>query len=106
MPPLARQPGLDRSQRVRAHAHEAPLPLDPALDQTGSLQHLQVTRDRRRANRKRRRDLADAEFSAGEQSLDDGPPRRIGERCEQSVELWGACSRRWRELALFEWLVN
>jgi hypothetical protein len=69
------------------------LPLDPALDETGSLQHLQVARDRRRADGKRRRDVADAEFSPSEQSLDDSPPRRIGKRCEQPVELWRVSSR-------------
>src|SRR5580693_7271856 len=91
MPPLAREPALDRRQRVGAHTHEAPLPLDPALDQAGALQDLQMPRDRRSADGKGRRDVADAELARGEQPLDNGAPRRIGERRENIVEWRGAC---------------
>ena len=88
-PLLAGDPALDRLERVGAHAHEAPLPLDTALDQSGPLQHLQVPRDRRPADGKGCRDIADAEFTRGEQPLDDSAPRRIGERRKQAIELPG-----------------
>jgi len=45
MPLLAGDPALDRLERVGAHAHEAPLPLDPPFDQPSPLQHLQVSRE-------------------------------------------------------------
>ena len=86
MPSLAREPTLDRRQRVRAHAHKTPLPLDPALDQTGALQDLQMPRDRRSADIKGRRDLADTELARRQQPLDDRAPRRIGKGCENIVE--------------------
>jgi len=63
------------------------LPLDPAIDQPYSLQHLQVPRDRRRADGEHCRDIADTELARGEQLLDDGAPRQIGERREHAVEL-------------------
>src|ERR1700719_3785926 len=104
MPPLARKPALDRRQRLGAHAHKTPLPLDPALDQAGPLQYLQVPRDRRSADGKGRRDLADAELARGQQPLDNRPPGRIGERGEKVVEWWGP--RGHGEASLFYMCVN
>src|ERR1700726_4366678 len=89
MPPLARKPALDRRQRVGTHAHKTPLPLDPALDQAGPLQNLQMPRDRGPADGKGSRDLADAELARGQQPFDDRAPGRIGERREDIVEWWG-----------------
>ncbi len=85
MPALAREPALDRRQRVVAHAHEAPLPFDPAFDQPSQLEDLQVARDRRRGDGKRRRDIADVELTLGEQPLDDGAPRLSCESREDVV---------------------
>jgi hypothetical protein len=104
MPSLARKPALDRRQRVGTHAHQAPLPLDPAFNQAGALQDLQMPRDRRPADRKGRRDLADAEFARGQQPLDDCAPSWISECREDIVELWGA--RGHSEALLFYIFVN
>jgi hypothetical protein len=45
---LALEPQADRTQRLGARVHHAELAVDALLDQAGTLQHLQVARDRRR----------------------------------------------------------
>src|SRR5207247_11227381 len=82
-------PALDRTQRIGAHAHDAPLPLDAALDQPGLFEHAQVAGNCRAADAERLGDVADAQFAARDQPLDDRAPGRIGERGEHAIETLG-----------------
>lgn len=90
MPPLMREPTLDRRQRVRRYAYETPLPVNPSLDQPSALEYLQMPRDRLCAHRKRRSNLTHTEFAL-EQPFNDCAARGIGECREDSVEFRLLC---------------
>src|ERR1700675_3338515 len=59
MPPVIPDPVGDVAQRSRSHAPRPPLRLASPLDQTRSLQHPQVLRDRGLGHVERRRQLLD-----------------------------------------------
>jgi len=86
MAALAGKPALDRGEGVGLDADEAPLPLDPALDEAGALQHLQMARHGRRADREGPSDVADRQLAPRHQALDDREPRGIGEGGEDGIE--------------------
>src|SRR5664280_1485749 len=57
------------------------VPVLPAGDQAGLLQHLEVLGDRRPGHRKALRQLADGRWAV-EELLEDGPPGRVAQRSE------------------------
>ena len=63
--PLPLDPGLDRPQRVIAHADIAPLLVDTPLDDAGFFKHLEVSRYGWRAHGEGRGDVADRKFALG-----------------------------------------
>ena len=90
MPPLVREPTLDRGQRFRRYPYETPLPVNPSLDQPGLLEYLQVPRDSLGAHIERRCYITDTEFAL-EQPFNDCAAGGIGERGEDSAELRLLC---------------
>lgn len=60
---LAREPGLEGCERFAAHAYEAPLPIGAPLNETSAFEHLEVARNRRRADVEWRGDVTDLEFA-------------------------------------------
>jgi hypothetical protein len=75
---------------------DEPAPVDASVarsgEQAGAFQHLQVPRDRRQRDAKRRGQSGDRRGPLGE-AYQDRPPRRVGERREDGVEPGGAPHR-------------
>src|SRR5437588_386865 len=76
----------DLLQRARLEPGGPPLALPAPRDQPGSLEHLQVLRDRRHGHLERLGQLGDGGLS-GREPREDGPPRGIREGRERSVQL-------------------
>src|SRR5262245_20002236 len=66
------EPRRDVSQRLGLQPAGTPLRLATLLDEAGSLEHLQVLRDRRQAHIERRRQVAHRRLAVGK-SGDDRP---------------------------------
>ena len=58
-----------------------------ALDQARARQHVEMLHHRRQRDGERRRDLGHRQSLGARQPIEDGPPRRVGERREGLVEL-------------------
>src|SRR5215212_6796743 len=87
--PLARlHPVHGLVERLCLQPARPPLRLPAADDQPRPLEHLQVTRDRRQAHRKRLGELADRRLALREPAQDRAA-RRIGECSEGLAELVG-----------------
>ena len=75
-------------ERLRFEAADMGATFHPAPDKPGLLQRLDVFRRPGKGHSERRGQLADAALALGK-SLEDRPPRRIGEGMKHGVE---ACS--------------
>ena len=67
-----------------------PLRIAPALDEAGALEYLQMFRNRRLTEPKRRRQLRDARLPQSK-SGHNRPPRRVTEGVKGVAERVGAC---------------
>jgi hypothetical protein len=83
---LALKPCLDRCKCIAADAHQAPLPINAAFNETGAFEHLKMARDRGCADIEPCGDVSDCEFAFRREPLDDGAARGIGKRGKHGVE--------------------
>jgi len=99
--------GTFHRRRPQTAAHRAPRLL--ALDQPGTGQHVEMLHHRRQGHRERSGDLGHGQLRLTRQAIDDGAPRRVGERREGKIELGVAivnhvvkCCHSCPELSWFE----
>jgi hypothetical protein len=57
------------------------------LDEPGAGQHVEMLHHRRQRHRERCRNLGDGQLRLPRQAVDDGAPRRVGERSKGQIEL-------------------
>jgi hypothetical protein len=61
-----------------------------ALDEPGAGQHVEVLHHRRQRHREGRRNLGDGQLRLPRKAVEDGAPRRVGERSKGQIELGSA----------------
>ena len=74
----------DVFQRLGPQAAGAPLSVAAARDESGTLENVEVLRDRRLRDRERCGELGNGGLTRGEPG-EDRPPGRVGEGCEAGV---------------------
>lgn len=86
-PFVAREPlhGCFHRRGIEPAAHRAS-GLSP-LDQVGGRKHVEMLHHCRQRHGKRGGNFAYGEFAFTRQTLDDGPPRRVGECRKRAIEL-------------------